>query len=78
MLATPISASPQSPCLSCSSVVLIPGEDQLLEEEAVHNGCLEDHQANGSKVCTSFCFFVRSKDFNRTHLLVLCVDWWRD
>lgn len=44
---------PQSPCLSCSSVVLIPGEDQDVEDGAVHNGGHEDVQANGSKVRTS-------------------------
>ncbi|XP_035510695.1 adenylate cyclase type 9-like isoform X2 [Morone saxatilis] len=40
--------SVKSPCLSCS-VVLIPGEDQVLEEGAVHNGCHDDHKTNSSK-----------------------------
>uniref|UniRef100_A0A667Z770 adenylate cyclase n=1 Tax=Myripristis murdjan TaxID=586833 RepID=A0A667Z770_9TELE len=34
-----------SPCLSCS-VVLIPGEDQVLEEGAVQNGCHDDNKTN--------------------------------
>ncbi|XP_071764516.1 adenylate cyclase type 9 [Centroberyx gerrardi] len=38
----------QSPCLSCS-VVLIPGEDQVLEEGAVQNGCHDDHKNNSNK-----------------------------
>ncbi|CAK6962987.1 adenylate cyclase type 9-like [Scomber scombrus] len=41
----------KSPCLSCS-VVLIPGEDQVLEEGAVHNGCHDDHKTNSSKDST--------------------------
>uniref|UniRef100_A0A8C9WYI7 adenylate cyclase n=1 Tax=Sander lucioperca TaxID=283035 RepID=A0A8C9WYI7_SANLU len=36
-----------SPCTSCS-VVLIPGEDQVLEEGAVHNGCHDDHKTNST------------------------------
>nr|XP_046272098.1 adenylate cyclase type 9-like isoform X2 [Scatophagus argus] len=40
--------SVKSPCLSCS-VSLIPGEDQLLEEGAVHNGCQDDHKTNSNK-----------------------------
>ncbi|XP_059203869.1 adenylate cyclase type 9-like isoform X2 [Centropristis striata] len=40
--------SAKSPCISCS-VVLIPGEDQVLEEGAVHNGCYDDHKTNNSK-----------------------------
>lgn len=39
----------QSPCLSCSAV-LIPGEDQATEEAAVLNGCHDDHKTNSSKV----------------------------
>lgn len=39
--------SAKSPCLSCS-VVLIPGEDQVLEEGAVHNGCHDDHKTTTS------------------------------
>ncbi|XP_075936660.1 adenylate cyclase type 9 [Anarhichas minor] len=35
--------SAKSPCISCS-VVLIPGEDQVLEEAAVHNACPDDHK----------------------------------
>uniref|UniRef100_A0A667Z774 adenylate cyclase n=1 Tax=Myripristis murdjan TaxID=586833 RepID=A0A667Z774_9TELE len=37
-----------SPCLSCS-VVLIPGEDQVLEEGAVQNGCHDDNKTNSNK-----------------------------
>uniref|UniRef100_A0A8D3B0R5 adenylate cyclase n=1 Tax=Scophthalmus maximus TaxID=52904 RepID=A0A8D3B0R5_SCOMX len=38
-----------SPCLSCS-VVLIPGEEQDSEEGAVINGChIDDHKTNSSK-----------------------------
>ncbi|KAM7386892.1 hypothetical protein PAMA_009492 [Pampus argenteus] len=40
-----------SPCLSCSKV-LIPGEDQVLEEGTVHNGCHDDHKTNSSKEST--------------------------
>ncbi|XP_078124821.1 adenylate cyclase type 9 isoform X1 [Sander vitreus] len=40
--------SAKSPCTSCS-VVLIPGEDQVLEEGAIHNGCHDDHKTNSSK-----------------------------
>ncbi|XP_034045675.1 adenylate cyclase type 9-like [Thalassophryne amazonica] len=41
-------APDKSPCLSCS--VLIPGEDQVLEEGAVHNGCRDnDHKATSTK-----------------------------
>ncbi|XP_044037062.1 adenylate cyclase type 9-like [Siniperca chuatsi] len=39
--------SAKSPCLSCS-VVLIPGEDQVLEDGAVHNGCHDDHKTSSS------------------------------
>lgn len=35
-------------------MVLIPGEDQVVEDGAVHNGGHEELQGNGSKVCTSF------------------------
>uniref|UniRef100_A0A3B5BG57 adenylate cyclase n=1 Tax=Stegastes partitus TaxID=144197 RepID=A0A3B5BG57_9TELE len=45
----PISTSLQSPCLSCS-VALIAGEDRVLEEGMVHNGCHDDHKTNSSKV----------------------------
>ncbi|XP_029914898.1 adenylate cyclase type 9 [Myripristis murdjan] len=38
----------KSPCLSCS-VVLIPGEDQVLEEGAVQNGCHDDNKTNSNK-----------------------------
>lgn len=41
--------TPQSPCLSCS-VALIAGEDQVLEEGMVHNGCHDDHKTNSGKV----------------------------
>ncbi|KAI3359811.1 hypothetical protein L3Q82_014183 [Scortum barcoo] len=44
--------SAKSPCLSCS-VVLIPGEDQVLEEGAVHNGCHDDHKTTSSKDSTN-------------------------
>ncbi|XP_037648214.1 adenylate cyclase type 9-like [Sebastes umbrosus] len=44
--------SAKSPCVSCS-VVLIPGEDQVLEEGAVHNGCHDDHKTNISKDITN-------------------------
>uniref|UniRef100_A0A3Q1KGR2 adenylate cyclase n=1 Tax=Anabas testudineus TaxID=64144 RepID=A0A3Q1KGR2_ANATE len=37
----------KSPC-QCS-VVLIPGEDQVQEEGAVHNGCHDDHKNNSNK-----------------------------
>ncbi|XP_068605651.1 adenylate cyclase type 9-like [Brachionichthys hirsutus] len=40
--------SVKSPCLSCS-MVLLPGDDQALEEEAMHNGCHDDHKTNISK-----------------------------
>ncbi|XP_034568099.1 adenylate cyclase type 9-like [Notolabrus celidotus] len=40
--------SAQSPSLSCS-VVLIPGEDQVPGEGAVHNGCHDNHKTNSSK-----------------------------
>ncbi|XP_033501380.1 adenylate cyclase type 9 [Epinephelus lanceolatus] len=40
--------SAKSPCISCS-VALIPGEDQVLEEGAVHNGCHDDRKTNSSK-----------------------------
>uniref|UniRef100_A0A673AQ48 adenylate cyclase n=1 Tax=Sphaeramia orbicularis TaxID=375764 RepID=A0A673AQ48_9TELE len=43
------STSLQSPCLSCSAT-LMPGEDQVLEEGAVHNGCHDDHKTNSNKV----------------------------
>lgn len=65
---TPISSSLQSPCLSCSSVVLLPGEDQLLEDGAVHNGGHEDLQANGSKVRT--LFLCKAKTLNAHWCLV--------
>ncbi|XP_019113588.2 adenylate cyclase type 9 [Larimichthys crocea] len=42
------SDSVKSPCLSCS-VVLMPGEDQVLEEGAVPSGCHDDHKTNSSK-----------------------------
>lgn len=48
--AHPTSTPLQSPCLSCS-VALLPGEEQVQEEAAVHNGCHDDHKSNGSKVC---------------------------
>lgn len=35
----------KSPCLSCT-VVLIPGEDQALEEGAMQNGCPDDHNSS--------------------------------
>lgn len=38
----------KSPCLSCSAT-LMPGEDQVLEEGAVHNGCHDDHKTNSNK-----------------------------
>ncbi|XP_008282003.1 adenylate cyclase type 9 [Stegastes partitus] len=38
----------KSPCLSCS-VALIAGEDRVLEEGMVHNGCHDDHKTNSSK-----------------------------
>ncbi|KAM9393708.1 adenylate cyclase type 9 [Pholidichthys leucotaenia] len=38
----------KSPCLSCS-VALIAGEDQVLEEAMVHNGCHDDYKTNISK-----------------------------
>ncbi|XP_029015869.1 adenylate cyclase type 9-like [Betta splendens] len=41
-----------SPCLSCS-VVLIPGENQVQEEEAVHNGCHDNHKNNSNKDSSS-------------------------
>lgn len=41
--------SVQPACLSCS-MTLIAGEDQVLEEGIVHNGCQEDNKTN-SKVC---------------------------
>ncbi|KAM3597694.1 uncharacterized protein V6R79_008119 [Siganus canaliculatus] len=40
--------SVKSPCLSCS-VALIPGEDQIQEEGAAHNGCYDDHRTNSVK-----------------------------
>ncbi|XP_070703402.1 adenylate cyclase type 9-like [Pempheris klunzingeri] len=40
--------STKSPCLSCS-VGLVPGEDQVLEEVAVRNGCHDDNKTNSSK-----------------------------
>ncbi|XP_054463390.1 adenylate cyclase type 9-like [Anoplopoma fimbria] len=41
--------SAKSPCISCS-VVLIPGEDQVLEEAvAVHNGCHDDNKTISNK-----------------------------
>uniref|UniRef100_A0A8C2XDQ9 adenylate cyclase n=1 Tax=Cyclopterus lumpus TaxID=8103 RepID=A0A8C2XDQ9_CYCLU len=45
----PTSTALQSPCISCS-VVLIPVEDQVLEEAAVPNGCHDDHKTNSIKV----------------------------
>ncbi|XP_060882275.1 adenylate cyclase type 9-like [Labrus mixtus] len=45
----------KSPCLSCS-VVLIPGEDQVLEEGAVHNGCHDNHKTNSSKDSSNLKF----------------------
>lgn len=48
--AHPNSPSLQSPCLPCS-VALLPGEEQVQEEAAVHNGCHDDRKSNGSKVC---------------------------
>ncbi|KAM6904961.1 adenylate cyclase type 9 [Xenentodon cancila] len=38
----------KSPCLSCS-VVLIAGEEQVLDEETVYSGCHDDHKPNSSK-----------------------------
>ncbi|KAM9843964.1 adenylate cyclase type 9 [Aulostomus maculatus] len=38
----------KSPCISCSTI-LIPGEDQVLEEREVHNGCHDDHKTNNTK-----------------------------
>ncbi|XP_070837822.1 adenylate cyclase type 9-like [Chaetodon trifascialis] len=40
--------SAKSPCLSCS-VVLIPGEEQVLEEGEVRNGRHDDHKTTGTK-----------------------------
>lgn len=48
----PYASFRQSPCLPCS-VVLIPGEDQVLEEGSTHNGCHDDHKTNSSKVSLS-------------------------
>lgn len=49
-LLPPYASLRQSPCLSCS-VILIPGEDQVLEEGSTHNGCHDDHnKTNSSKV----------------------------
>ncbi|KAM4598247.1 adenylate cyclase type 9 [Polymixia lowei] len=43
----------KSPCLSCS-VVLVPGEDQVLEEAVVvQNGCHDDHKTNSNKDSSS-------------------------
>ncbi|XP_029364680.1 adenylate cyclase type 9 [Echeneis naucrates] len=38
----------KSPCLSCS-VVLTPGEDHIMEEGVVLNGCHDNHKINSSK-----------------------------
>ncbi|KAM3863898.1 adenylate cyclase type 9 [Diretmus argenteus] len=43
------SAGTLAPDTTTSSVVLIPGEDQVLEEGAVQNGCHDDHKTNSSK-----------------------------
>ncbi|XP_029292958.1 adenylate cyclase type 9 isoform X2 [Cottoperca gobio] len=57
----------KSPCISCS-VVLIPVEDQVLEEVAVHNGCRDDHKTNSSKLealnnsQTSLCEMLQEKE----------------
>nr|XP_040046679.1 adenylate cyclase type 9-like [Gasterosteus aculeatus aculeatus] len=48
MLHAPTSSAPQSPCLSCS-VLLIQGEDRVLEEAAVHDGCSDDRKTNSNK-----------------------------
>lgn len=51
----------KSPCLSCS-VVLIPAEDQVLEEGAVHNGCQENHKTNSSKDSSSLKFSAAGRN----------------
>ncbi|XP_037331874.2 adenylate cyclase type 9-like [Pungitius pungitius] len=48
MLHTPTTTAPQSPCLSCS-VVLIQGEDQVVEEAAGQNGFLDDQKTSSNK-----------------------------
>uniref|UniRef100_UPI0037E92019 adenylate cyclase type 9-like n=1 Tax=Semicossyphus pulcher TaxID=241346 RepID=UPI0037E92019 len=47
--------SAKSPCVSCS-VVLIPGEDQVLEEGAVNNGCHDNHKTNSTKDSSNLKF----------------------
>ncbi|KAJ4932159.1 hypothetical protein JOQ06_010585 [Pogonophryne albipinna] len=46
--------SAKSPCISCS-VVLIPVEDPVLEEGAVHNGCHDDHKINTKDITNLKC-----------------------
>ncbi|XP_058509080.1 adenylate cyclase type 9-like isoform X1 [Solea solea] len=43
---TVVPDSTKSPCLPCS---VLPVEEQVLEEEAVLNGCHDDHKTNSSK-----------------------------
>uniref|UniRef100_A0A665VB26 adenylate cyclase n=1 Tax=Echeneis naucrates TaxID=173247 RepID=A0A665VB26_ECHNA len=44
-ICTPTLLRLQSPCLSCS-VVLTPGEDHIMEEGVVLNGCHDNHKIN--------------------------------
>ncbi|XP_010786418.1 adenylate cyclase type 9 [Notothenia coriiceps] len=44
----------ESPCISCS-VVLIPVEDPVLKEGAVHNGCHDDYKINTKDITNLKC-----------------------
>lgn len=58
----------QSPCLSCSAVV-IPREDPVLKEGPVHNGCGDEHNTSKvSVVCLLFTLTFNSKEVNKCQI----------
>uniref|UniRef100_A0A3Q3D9V5 adenylate cyclase n=1 Tax=Hippocampus comes TaxID=109280 RepID=A0A3Q3D9V5_HIPCM len=57
------STSLQPPCPSCS-VVLIPGDEKVLEEGDVSNGCHEDHKTSNGKSSTGVSAGLGSKALN--------------
>lgn len=63
----------QSPCLSCSAV-LIPREDPVLEEGPVHNGCGDEHNTSNSKVSLMFTLTASSKEVNTFQAHALKLD----
>lgn len=55
----------QSPCLSCSAVI-IPREDHVLKEGPVHNGCGDEHNTSKvSVICLLFALTFNSKEVNK-------------